>query len=257
MPVRTFTASVKNEDRHVHIQLPDGGTLLAVADGHGGADCAESVVATIEAMFQPAGSGIRLSQSHEQWRSGAEELLHNAIRRASEETITKLSGAVVTVVLTAPAADMLAWAQVGDTVAMWRNGNGDVERTPDHNCRTNVAERAAAEKRGGRYMGGYIMAPDGAGGLQPTRSLGDRYMGRVASKEPEVGSSTLGGPVLVSSDGIVTGVQGSPEAETATFRRLLEGAEANADLEEQVGTVISDAFIDDVTILVFVPQDAE
>lgn len=253
MPVHTFTEAVKGEDRHLHTDLPDGTTLMVVADGHGGTDCAVSAVAAIETMFHRDGVRTRLSEAGEQWRSVAEKELRDAIARAAEETDSELTGAVVTAVLVSPARDMLAWAQVGDTVAMWRSAQGEIERTPDHNCRSNVAEREAAEKRGGRYMSGYIMAPDGSGGLQPARSLGDRYMGPVASKEPDIGSATLGGGLLVSSDGIVNGIQGSVQAETAVFKRVLEQAEAGEDLEATVRAFFPGGFRDDVTVLVLEP----
>ncbi|MFO8065426.1 MAG: protein phosphatase 2C domain-containing protein [Spirochaetia bacterium] len=254
MPVRTFTASVKGEDRYVYTPINDGSTLLVVADGHGGAKCADSTVTAIQAAFQTAQTEAKLRDAGNDWPVTAENLLREAMAVAAKQTEGESSGAVVTAVLASSAGDMVAWAQVGDTVAIWRNKEGDIERTPDHNCRSNIAERKAAVQRGGHYIAGYIMAPDGSGGLQPARSLGDEYMGRVASKEPDVGSSTLDGPLLVSSDGVITGIQGSPKAETAAFTQLLEQAEAGEDLEPSVNALLPGGFLDDVTVLVFVPE---
>lgn len=262
-----FTHALKGEDRNLHRELPGGRHLLVVADGHGGADVAERAVTTIRIFFEKV-DVVSALDGEASWDEAAVRLLADAVEAADRVTRDEFSGAVLTAVLVAPEPDgasdnavgetpsvrplRFAWAQVGDTAAVWRDADGGVSRTPDHNCRSNLAEREAAEARGGRYIRGYIMAPNGSGGLQPARSLGDTYMGKVTSKEPELGSGCAHGPLVVTSDGIVNGIQDSAEAEHAVFTELIERIEAGEDLDRAVSGTCPGGFKDDVTVFAVV-----
>ncbi len=259
MTPEVFTYEVKGEDRHRVSQLADGSHLVVVADGHGGARCAATVVGSIggaiERVFaSQAEAAASPAFSEDQWKELARDALRNAIDMTAEATATELSGAVVTAVIADASATMLAYAQLGDTVAFWRGRDGSFERTPDHNCRTNHAERRAAEERGGRYFLGYIMAPDGSGGLQPGRSLGDHFMGEVVSKVPDIDLAFPAGAVVVSSDGVVNDVQGDAKGEEDLFLRLLDAIEDGSPLNRAVRSAAGGRFRDDVTVVALVDR---
>ncbi len=252
-----FTYEVKGEDRYRACELADGSHLAVVADGHGGAHCARTVVGsiggTIEHRFAMEVEGGR-TLSEDRWIELARDALRSAIDVATHATSNELSGAVVTVVIAAGSGSPLVFAQLGDTVAFWRGQDGSFERTPDHNCRTNQAERRAAEERGGRYFLGYIMASDGSGGLQPGRSLGDHFMGDVVSKTPDIDVAYPSGAIVVSSDGILNDVQGDSSSEEALFTRLLDEIEDGAGVERAVRKVCGGRFRDDVTVVALVDR---
>ncbi len=245
MQVDRYTATKKGEDRLFESRPADRVHVLAAIDGHGGAQAAELVVQTLAGFCSAAGDGS------ERWFRSPEQLARRAIEEAATVTREEWSGAVLTLVIALDTEDGvdLVWAQLGDTLAMWRNTDGEIERTPDHNCRSNPEERDAAVARGGVYRSGYIMSPEGIGGLQPARSLGDAYMGSIASKEPDIGRAQSPGPVVLSTDGVVAGLGNMPEAERTVFDELYERVEAGEALERVVPDICRQGIMDDVTVL--------
>lgn len=234
-------APLKGEDAQASEVLTDGSALLFVADGHGGRDCAELAAAEFPRAFRTA------------FQSGNEpvDALAAAAESAAEQTRNADSGAVYTAVWVAAAHDRMAYAQLGDTAAVWRDAQGRLRRTPDHNVRSNRQEREAAEARGGRYRGGYMLGPDRLYGIQPARALGDREMGPVASKAPEIAADTLQARswVVVSTDGILVPVQGDADAEERALASLIGALEHGSALDAALESVFGSRFIDDVTVL--------
>lgn len=250
MQVDRYTATKKAEDRLFEYRPADGVHVLSVIDGHGGAKAAEMIVQTLSAFCAAAGNGS------DRWFRSPEQLVSRAVEEAASVTRDEWSGAVLTLTIAlergrGEQGDPLEviWAQLGDTLAMWRNTDGEIERTPDHNCRSNPDERDAAVARGGLYRSGYIMAPDGTGGLQPGRSLGDAYMGPIASKEPDIGRARTAGPVVLTTDGVVAGLRNMPEAEREVFDELYERIESGDSLEIAVPDVCRHGVMDDITVL--------
>ena len=81
---------------------------------------------------------------------------------------------------------------------------GAVHISPEHNVRSNLNERKAAEKRGGIYRDGYIwndLSSLGSG-LQMSRALGDAHLGKILSREPDIYVISNPEWVLVASDGV-------------------------------------------------------
>lgn len=233
-------ASLKDEDTHAFAMLPDRSMLLFVADGHGGRRCAQLAAETFPAAFETT------------YNANPEPVnaLAAAAEKAADETRALESGAVYTAVWVAPAHDWLAYAQLGDTVAVWRDAQGRMERTPDHNVRANPRERRAAEARGGIYSGGFMLGPDRLYGIQPGRALGDREMGAVAAKDPEIAARAVSGRwILASTDGILVPVQGDDRAEWELLEALLAALERDGALDEAIHGTCGSHFVDDVTVL--------
>ncbi|MFP4644680.1 MAG: protein phosphatase 2C domain-containing protein [Spirochaetales bacterium] len=245
MQVDRYTATKKAEDRFFENRPAEGVQVLSVIDGHGGSRAAELIVQTLTAFCAAAG------EEKDRWFRSPEQLVGRAVEEAAVVTQEEWSGAVMTLVVVLEYESWLdlIWAQLGDTLAIWRNIDGEIERTPDHNCRSNPEERDAAVARGGVYRSGYIMSPDGIGGLQPSRSLGDAYMGPITSKLPDIGRAKTPGPVLLSTDGVVAGLGNMPEAEREVFDALYERVEAGDSLDLAVPAACRQGVMDDVTVL--------
>ncbi|MBI3274029.1 MAG: hypothetical protein HYZ69_02700, partial [Candidatus Colwellbacteria bacterium] len=121
---------------------------------------------------------------------------------------------------------------------------------PEHNVRSNLEERKAAEQRGGIYSGGYIWNDLGSlgQGLQMSRALGDAHLGNILSREPDV--YTIAEPlwVLVASDGLFD------PGHSDTYRLLQEiedYAKRNATADELMKWVEKRGLKDNATALVW------
>jgi len=238
--LQVFERQVKGEDRQGTAVLSDGSCLLVVADGHGGHECAEHAVPIFVRTFSA------------EYQGEAKVALKRAAGAAINSTMGYDAGAVYTAVWLSSEGTTLRYAQLGDTFACWRRADGGAfARTPDHNSGNNPTEREAAVKRGGLYHGGYVMAPSGQYGLQPTRALGDAMMGTIIEKNPEMGVADVaaGSWIIVSSDGVLGMSHTSAEAEQAAMAKLLAALERSGDLRRAVTEASEGPLFDDVTVL--------
>ena len=160
------------EDRYCFFSIRKPQTIIAVMDGHGGREVAEFCSCNLKKIFQDT-------------RGKIADRLNEVIRKLAEATPRHYEvGSTISIV-----SATNHWAHIaflGDSPVIIRTAGGKIDISPEHNVRSNDAERLAAEKRGGVYDNGYICKSLGGYGLQLSRALGDCEMGSIISREPEI-----------------------------------------------------------------------
>lgn len=199
----------------------DAGVFLAVMDGHGGDDassfCADFMdrtaiaIATKDKKVVGQGETMKIFQ-----------LL-------SEQTSEMRSGSTLSLAFVSYQHNKVIVGVLGDSPVIIKDSEGRVNISPEHNARTNMTEREAALGRGACYDGGYIWDPLGNHGLQMTRCLGDRDLGKFLDRTPEVYSVKLGPEsfVAVLSDGIADPGHKNSDPIKAIVSMLQNGASAD------------------------------
>jgi serine/threonine protein phosphatase PrpC len=120
---------------------------------------------------------------------------------------------------------------MGDSPILIKDKDGKINISPDHNIRTNDAERRAAEDRGGFCDGGYLFASFDGMGLQMARALGDSHLNKVLSRLPDVYAVEINENsfVLVGTDGLFDPGHWNFKVEADAVVKLIdEGADAAA-----------------------------
>jgi serine/threonine protein phosphatase PrpC len=192
------------EDRLVVKELEEG-TLLAVFDGHGGANtaclCKDNCAKFWQRTDKKLSPMTRLTQ------------LFGALDKLTAEERAGSTASVVFIPTFEPfkyAYPNIFIATLGDSPVIWKDYKGDIKQAAEHNVATNKRECAAAVKRGGIYDGHtYIWNDRGpysdlGVGLQMSRSFGDKLLRGVVIQKPTVRSSciALDGWIVVATDGI-------------------------------------------------------
>ncbi|MEX2090516.1 MAG: PP2C family serine/threonine-protein phosphatase [Candidatus Paceibacterota bacterium] len=181
------------EDRHYETYIPDRKwLLLAIMDGHGGADTADFCEKNIFRMM-PIDKGT------------PKHSLRALVVNLNSATRQHKTGSTFSGVIISEKQNTASVAILGDSPVVILDDKGQLHISPEHNVRTNIEEREAAIKRGGEYSGGYIWINDGdlgTQGLQMSRALGDVLLGRILSREPETYNVYNPVWVLVASDGL-------------------------------------------------------
>ena len=172
------------EDRCVTLTNGDR-SLLVVLDGHGGPEVAEHCAERLKTLdaLPDTEAGLR----------GLVQIL-------AAETADYGAGSTLSMVSVTPEGAIVA--VLGDSPVLVMDSDGHAHISPEHNVRTNLAERKAAVAKGAQYGNGYVWMPKGDG-LQMSRALGDSHLSSFLSREPEV--YTIPNPrwVLVLSDGVL------------------------------------------------------
>lgn len=185
------------EDRFVGIPLSETENrawLLGVFDGHGGsAAVAEYCAKEVRRTVCPSDF------------SDPEGFLRKLVARLNEETRGYHEGSTLSLALVIGRKDgsrAVSAAILGDSPVIILDRTGRITVGPEHNVRSNAAERKAVMARGGEVANGYVYPPACDYGLQLSRALGDRWLDGILSREPEI--LTVADPVwvLVASDGI-------------------------------------------------------
>lgn len=176
------------------------GTILAVFDGHSGEQTAEWLHVNLLPILLEELSTHLLREILSPLEIKA--ALSRAFKKADKATHNNHAGSTATVVVITPDQSEAFIAVLGDSPVIARDSSGIRHVAPEHNVRTNRAEREAAEDRGGIYGGGYICRGFSGPGLQMGRAFGDANLGRIISKEPEIYGMPLGEWLLVCSDGV-------------------------------------------------------
>jgi serine/threonine protein phosphatase PrpC len=217
---------------------PDiSGSLLAVADGHGG-DTTSSYVA--QQLSDGLFDRMLLSSSGSD-KNGVEEALRMTFQFLNDSTL-QLSkqtrahyetGTTLSVVYVSGRLDKAHIAVIGDSPVILARKNGNaIKISPEHNARSNEEERKAAEKRGGIYEDGYMHSRSKGGmGLQMTRDIGCHSMGDVLLRYPDIYELSIqdGDVLILASDGLLdpAHVEGQEEVKRIARLVLEEGAEAD------------------------------
>jgi serine/threonine protein phosphatase PrpC len=199
---------------------------MAVFDGHGGAHCSEYCSEEAPALFADA-----LDEAAEKGMSPKDAIL-KVFQNLAIATQSFADGSTASVVYipwdktTSPwSATKVYVAILGDSPVIVKDANGTIVFSPEHNARTNVKERKAAQNRGAFYIRGYLHSTLDQPGLQMSRSFGDRHLGRILSRVPEVYDLTLGvgSWVLACTDGAIDPSHGKGKSAFDSVVQLIEG----------------------------------
>lgn len=225
---RSFCKPIKGSDFN--------GWLLAVMDGHGGASVAELCAKEIEHLFTLHGA------------EHTEEALRDLVSSLNVKTSHLQVGSTLSVACILEDHKKVSIAVLGDSPVVVLDSTGQLHVGPEHNVRSNVNERKAAEKRGGAYSGGYIWRRDRNYGLQMSRALGDAHLEGIISHEPEVYTVTNPKWILIASDGLVD--PGHDQSEHL-FSEIKEYAEKNATASDLMQWAVSRELRDNATAIVW------
>ena len=194
---------------------------MAVMDGHNGHGASDF-------CFQNINKNFSIKEDED-----AEAALCNLVSKLANATTGFIAGTCLTVAYIDENITQASVAVLGDCPAIVIDKNKQVHISPVHNVRTNLKERAAAEKRGGYYSAdGYIFNSSGSYGLQMGRSLGDARMQGVTSREPE--TYTIQNPRFVAlvTDGVLEIGQECSDELIEEFMKLSETNTTATDLLE-------------------------
>ena len=132
------------EDRHYETYIPDQGwQLLAVMDGYGGEEVSEFCEQSISRMMP-----LDINQP--------ELALRVLVANLNSATFRSIAGSTFSGVIISENSRTASVSVLGDSPVLVYDKQGRLHISPEHNVRSNVAERKAAEQRGGIYNGGYI-----------------------------------------------------------------------------------------------------
>src|SRR3989344_2288311 len=131
------------------------GCLLAVMDGHRGSAVAEICAREIEKLFAPKDS------------EHVEQALRDLVVALNELTYNLEAGSTLS--LACVFKDVgdhmkVSTAVLGDSPVVVLDNQGELHISPEHNVRSNLPEREAAERRGGVYKDGYLRNREGTAG---------------------------------------------------------------------------------------------
>lgn len=233
---------------------PDG-ELLAVFDGHGGANCStylrEHFAGKFIAMYEEQFSKNQKVLDAE-WRRKLRIVIKTTFRELASETKEMTDGSTASIVwiprVTVPEA---AVAIIGDSPVFIGTKKG-AHISPEHNARSNMKERKAAEKRGAFYGGGYLCTSWNGPGLQMSRALGDRRL-TFLSQTPEIYFKPVRDFVLVATDGILdpghTNTEGGKVVDL-----MVDAIRDGCDAKQLVATAVDDLKTgDNVTAILWRP----
>jgi len=224
----------------------DLGTLLAVFDGHSGDETAEWLNVNLPSiLIEELATGDPAAA------------LERACKRADAATHDNHAGSTATIVFITSDKTTAHIAVLGDSPVIARLNPGHptssdpadfLHVSPEHNVRTNLKEREAAEERGGIYAGGYICRGFSGPGLQMGRAFGDSHLGRIICKEPEIYSITVGDWLLVCSDGVTDPGHGDMDA---AIKRIVTMIDSGADAAAIVKAAVSIPTGDNATAILW------
>ena len=221
------------------------GQLMAVFDGHGGVETAEQVSKAIYGVF-----GMTLATRH----GDINVALKDAISRLALMTDSKKAGSTLSVVYIPSGHTIAHVAVIGDSPVIILDKDNKIVVSPDHNVRTNPVELAKAQKKGALYQLGYIMSPlPSGGGLQMSRSLGDKHIAHILDREPEIYSVPLCNKsfIILGTDGLFDPGHHDTAAQVG---RVVVLAMNGAGAKELVQDALDRVTRDNVTAIVWRPR---
>jgi serine/threonine protein phosphatase PrpC len=205
-----------NEDRLFTATTAEG-TLAAVFDGHGGEQCVKIASDKFVAAW---------ADTHEAGKDPLESL-KETYKQISAAVDWMEEGTTASALFIPFAGDDVYVAVLGDSPIILQQPDGSIHVSPEHNVRSNIAERTAAQNRGGFYDGGYICMRFSGPGLQMARAFGNAHLRPVVISEPEVYTTKMGKFALVASDGVVDPSHRDGAASVTDIVNLIEsGADA-------------------------------
>jgi serine/threonine protein phosphatase PrpC len=215
------------EDR-LFVATYEQGTLIGVFDGHGGSDTSQFAVDTLPSLFADLISTPNIKPR---------VALTKAIHKLAIETDYYVPGTTLSLAFIPSNRKFVYCAVIGDSPIIIKDSKGAINIGPDHNVRTNMEEKRAAEERGGFVHGGYLYASYDGPGLQMARALGDSHLRRVLSRKPEIYTVRVNKDsfVLVATDGAFDpGHYDFKKSAEAVVKLVEEGGEAQAIVDHAV-----------------------
>lgn len=220
MPVsarRTRTASyaIMNgrpymEDRHnIRLNLVPGVHLLAVYDGHGGAEvaakCADVLPGILRRRLLRGASADGAPPPWTEWGKIMRAGVREADRKCEAPFSARGVGSTLCMALFSLLDNKVVTANLGDSrMVLLRDGRRDaVQLTRDHNLHC-PKERRRITRAGGVVLRDMFGTDRVMGVLNLTRSMGDWYLRPYVSATPVVSVHDLrpGDELLVASDGL-------------------------------------------------------
>jgi serine/threonine protein phosphatase PrpC len=167
------------------LDVRENGWLLAVFDGHGGAEVSQKLSRDLPALFvrQP---NIRL--------------LFEEMQKSVE---TERAGSTCSMVWISKRFGLsnAGLAILGDSPIIARTKTGLVI-PPLHNVRSDLVARVEAEERGALIYRGYAIDPASGDGCQVSRAFGDSSL-RFMGHEPDLRTIQDVEWIVIASDGII------------------------------------------------------
>lgn len=230
------------EDRFIVQRLkgfPDGSNALfmAVMDGHGGAEVSDFLEKHFIELF------VKIAIDPKVEKHDWVEALKIGVVLLGEMTKDMRSGSTLSIVVVPDNERRAYVAVIGDSPVIILDAEGQLNISPDHNARSNEAERQAAISRGASYDKQYLRDPVTGDGLQMARSLGDSTMASFLSREPDVYDVELGSHsfVIVASDGVLDPFhEDTAKQEKRLAEMVARGADAKALVEDALARKTGD-----------------
>ncbi len=233
------------EDRYVEEWIDDvggiSGWLLAVFDGHRSAETSALAADQLVPLFK-----YQLETNSVPMTA----LFETVFATLRDLTVDHLSGSTASIAFISADAQEVTIGVLGDSPIAILDAQGQMFLGADHNVRTNLQERSAAEERGGVYREGYLEDRRQPGtGLQMGRALGDRELDRILSRSPDIQTIPLGGRgiVMVGSDGLLVPLNPLP----SQLRTLLSLIQQGGSADVVVQNAMTRAIGDNITALVW------
>jgi len=160
--------------------------LFAIIDGHGGDVTADIIAHNVVGAYKASNNSFM-----------------HTFAALHKMTQNQYSGAAVSLVKLNKEHTQAHVAVLGDCPVIIGSWN-QLSISPEHNVRSNLAERESVTKNGGFYSNGYAFASYSGNGLQMSRSLGDVGLSRILNRVPEVYSVNLNQNsfILLATDGL-------------------------------------------------------
>jgi serine/threonine protein phosphatase PrpC len=226
------------------------GVLLAVADGHGGAATSAYVALELaEGLFDKMLADCR--NSNAALRKSFQYLNDTTLELSKRSGVHSESGTTLSIVYVPDREGISHVGIIGDSPVIHARKNGYVHLFPEHNIRSNVDEKKAAEERGGVFMDGYLCSTSTSFGLQLSSDIGCHAMGNILRRDPEICDLTIdnGDYMIIGSDGLFDPTHSRTQDEARRISKLvLEGAEA----QDLVNDALSRRTEDNVTAIVYI-----
>ena len=210
------------------------GVLLAVFDGHGGHEVSHFASEEFPGIF-----ANEITEPKAKPRTA----LKKAVHRLATETEHWVPGSTMSLAFIPTKGSFVYCAVLGDSPIIIKDSKGGINIGPDHNVRTNMAEKRAAEERGGFVIGGYLYRSYDGPGLQMARALGDSYLRKVLSRKPDIYSVRVNKDsfIVVATDGAFDPGHYNFEKEAEAVVKLVDdGADAKAIVDRAVGLKTGD-----------------
>lgn len=236
------------EDRYLVYEY-GAGTMMAVFDGHGGDEAADCCVELLPKLLEELQKGEFPDNPEDIGQSpvGVYRWIFHRLHAATQDC---RSGTTATMAFVPKDGRAAYMANLGDSPLVWSNGLGAIV-AKDHNVRTNEEERRRAINRGGRYEGGYVFGPRSYCGLQMSRSLGDRDLALILSREPDFHAVSLDQDsfILVATDGVVDPSHG----ESDDMKQIIDLIRNGASAQDLVDRAVQKPTRDNATAILWRP----